>query len=387
LGPNPPKRDAWRNLIGVATLVASLSVAAGAAASGGGGVGGVGAPDPPKVKDVQCIKTCAGIRTATAGSKVALTGDHLGHTVTVTFAQQGGGVLRVDPTSSRKHSVKAKVPDGAKSGTPKAIDSAGNGSVSPKRLEIVAPEQIPEGGDFKLDTAKADPNKAFWQSKRDARVKYSFEGAATDVQIQVVHSKDGKVVASWVQRDRQPYVENRAKWDGKRDGGGEPRNGRYKFKIGSVSGGGTESTHGSHFGFYDHIFPVRGHHEYWDGFGAPRDGHRHMGQDVGAKCGTKLVAARAGKVQWKAYQSAAGNYVVIDSKHDDHDFMYAHLKRPASVHRGDHLRTGEKIGIVGSTGDATACHLHFEYWKDDWYNGGRALPSVTKALKRWDSWS
>ena len=123
-----------------------------------------------------------------------------------------------------------------------------------------------------------------------------------------------------------------------------------------------ETTHHSHFAFYDHIFPVRGHHSYGDGFGAPRDGHTHQGQDVMAHCGTKLVAARAGTVQWKAYQSAAGNYVVIDAKHDDHDFMYAHLKKPASVKKGEHLKTGEKIGIVGSTGDATACHLHFEVW-------------------------
>jgi murein DD-endopeptidase MepM/ murein hydrolase activator NlpD len=57
------------------------------------------------------------------------------------------------------------------------------------------------------------------------------------------------------------------------------------------------------------------------------------------------------------------------------------------VHDGRHVRTGQRIGIVGSTGDATACHLHFEYWKNDWWNGGRALPSVTRVLKRWDSWS
>ena len=44
--------------------------------------------------------------------------------------------------------------------------------------------------------------------------------------------------------------------------------------------------------------------------------------------------------------------------------MYAHLKKPSSVQKGEHLRTGEKIGIVGSTGDATGCHLHFEYWSD-----------------------
>ena len=41
------------------------------------------------------------------------------------------------------------------------------------------------------------------------------------------------------------------------------------------------------------IFPVRGPHQYWDGLGA---GRGHMGQDIGAACKTKVVAAHGGKV-------------------------------------------------------------------------------------------
>ena len=51
-------------------------------------------------------------------------------------------------------------------------------------------------------------------------------------------------------------------------------------------------------------------------FGAGRGGHSHQGQDVMAKCGTKLVAARGGIVKFSGYHSAAGNYVVIDGDDD-----------------------------------------------------------------------
>ena len=81
-----------------------------------------------------------------------------------------------------------------------------------------------------------------------------------------------------------------------------------------------------------------------------------------AACGTPLVAARGGTVQYAGYQGAAGNYVVIDGKGTGYDFMYAHLAEPSPLQTGETVRTGQPIGIVGDTGDATGCHLHFEIW-------------------------
>ena len=47
-----------------------------------------------------------------------------------------------------------------------------------------------------------------------------------------------------------------------------------------------------------------------------------MGQDIGARCGSKVVAARGGKVQWRGYQaSGPGYYLVIDGKAANHDFV------------------------------------------------------------------
>jgi murein DD-endopeptidase MepM/ murein hydrolase activator NlpD len=106
-----------------------------------------------------------------------------------------------------------------------------------------------------------------------------------------------------------------------------------------------------------------------------------------AECGTPLIAARGGRVQYSGYQYAAGNYVVIDGKGTPNDFMYAHLAEPSPLQTGDTVRTGQPIGIVGDTGDATACHLHFEIWAaPGWYEGGAPFDPLPE-LEKWDRYS
>jgi murein DD-endopeptidase MepM/ murein hydrolase activator NlpD len=133
------------------------------------------------------------------------------------------------------------------------------------------------------------------------------------------------------------------------------------------------------------IFPVRGAHTYGDGFGAGRGGRRHEGQDVMAACGTKLVAARAGKVQVRSKHPLAGNYIVIDNDANGSDFAYMHLKGPSPRQLGEHVRAGQKIGRVGKTGNATACHLHFEiHTSPGYFEGGHSINPLAK-LQKWDA--
>jgi murein DD-endopeptidase MepM/ murein hydrolase activator NlpD len=149
-----------------------------------------------------------------------------------------------------------------------------------------------------------------------------------------------------------------------------------------------ESSSDAKFKYRPFKFPIRGPHTYGDGIGAPRAGHTHQGQDVFAACGTKLVAVRGGRVQYRAYHSSAGNYVVIDGKKTGHDYVYMHLKKPSPFHKGEKVKTGEKIGAVGETGNASGCHLHFEEWSaPGWYEGGNFMGAVTRHLKKWDRWS
>src|SRR5881396_719559 len=87
------------------------------------------------------------------------------------------------------------------------------------------------------------------------------------------------------------------------------------------------------------IFPVRGPHGTRGPvgeFGAPRSGGRtHEGFDVTAACGTKLVSARAGAVLKRSYDPVLdGNFVVIHARGMGHNYLYAHLRRPAIVRVG-----------------------------------------------------
>ena len=145
------------------------------------------------------------------------------------------------------------------------------------------------------------------------------------------------------------------------------------------------ATADSRFGFYKYRFPIAAKHSYGDGFGANRG---HQGQDVFAKCGTTLRAARGGRVQWNKNHAAAGNYLVIDGKGTQSDFMYAHMLAPSPLREGERVHTGQRIGQVGDSGNASGCHLHFEAWSGPgWYEGGQALSSVRRLLKTWDAWS
>lgn len=120
----------------------------------------------------------------------------------------------------------------------------------------------------------------------------------------------------------------------------------------------------------DGVFPIAGRHRYGDGLGA---GRGHQGQDVFAKCGTPLVALFDATVQYKAFQSRAGHYVVLQTA-DGQSFAYMHLQSPSPLRKGAFVAAGDPVGKVGDTGRASGCHLHFEQWTaPGWYEGGEAI--------------
>ncbi len=260
-----------------------------------------------------------------------------------------------------------------------------------------SPAADPSSGALTIVSATASPRKSFYDGYRFPRLTYAIGSSQprNDIRIDVV-SPSGEVVQTFYREDVEPGVGSSIVWDGATAAGKPAGNGRYSFRISSQGAApvarkataGTAVSLG--FAFYGYAFPVLGKHEFDMGagrFGAPRAGHVHQGQDVMAACGTPLVAARGGVVQYAGFQSAAGNYLVVDGKGTGIDFMYAHLAEPSPLHTGDPVRTGQAIGIVGQTGDATACHLHFEMWSaPGWYEGGAPFDPLPY-LQKWDRYS
>jgi murein DD-endopeptidase MepM/ murein hydrolase activator NlpD len=126
------------------------------------------------------------------------------------------------------------------------------------------------------------------------------------------------------------------------------------------------------------VFPVQGPYSLGgpdSRFGATRSGHSHQGQDIAAATGTPVVAPRAGFVGWRAYQAEGAGYYVVLHGDDERDYVFMHLQGGSVVvEKGQGLAAGERIGNVGSSGDAQGPHLHFEIWPDGWYANKQSQP-------------
>ena len=90
----------------------------------------------------------------------------------------------------------------------------------------------------------------------------------------------------------------------------------------------------------------------------PRWGRMHRGIDQGASTGTPIGASKSGTVIFADWQGGYGRMVMIDH-HDGVVTAYAHLSS-VSVSSGASVSQGDTIGAVGSTGNSTGPHLHFE---------------------------
>ena len=84
----------------------------------------------------------------------------------------------------------------------------------------------------------------------------------------------------------------------------------------------------------------------------------HKGIDLAAPTGTPVYATADGIVERADWFSSYGLYVAIEHG-GDLETRYAHMSRLA-VAAGEHVRKGEIIGYVGTTGRSTGPHLHYE---------------------------
>lgn len=86
--------------------------------------------------------------------------------------------------------------------------------------------------------------------------------------------------------------------------------------------------------------------------------HTHKGLDIAAPAGTAIKAAAQGTISYAGWMSGYGYLVIIDHENGVQT-CYGHCSK-IYVSVGDTVAAGDKIAAVGSTGDSTGNHLHFE---------------------------
>ena len=85
---------------------------------------------------------------------------------------------------------------------------------------------------------------------------------------------------------------------------------------------------------------------------------KHTGVDIGASYGSPIYAANGGTVTLAGWNSGYGNCVIIDHG-GGKATLYGHMSS-IGVSTGQSVSKGQQIGKVGSTGNSTGPHLHFE---------------------------
>jgi len=100
----------------------------------------------------------------------------------------------------------------------------------------------------------------------------------------------------------------------------------------------------------------------------PRWGRFHSGVDFALAQGQPIYAADSGTVYYSGYSGGYGKLIKIDHGNGMQTY-YAHCSS-LLVSSGQHVEEGETIGLIGSTGNSTGPHLHFEVI----INGNRVDP-------------
>jgi murein DD-endopeptidase MepM/ murein hydrolase activator NlpD len=408
----PPARSPRRlaaalRSVGISGVVVALlpSVALAQTSAATGGAAPAQAPVPAAaasaaasravVDAITCRTGCLGIARATPGSVVRVSGEGMASVTSIVLLGRRGARddVTVDATPVSPTAVEITLPAGARGGPVRAVDATGERSLRSRMRLVIRPAGTRDPGGPMVE-AKVQTRKLLFEGGRTATVAFYVRGAApVGVAVDGVRASDRVAVAHFTLTGAAPGSVQSVDWDGTIAGVAQPE-GRYVFQVAAAIAGGVgaraaqasaPAPRRESFWLVRDVFPIAGPHTYGQGFGVQRSGHTHEGQDVMADCGLPLVASQAGTVKFAGTQSLAGNYVVLTAADRSADYVYMHLRDPALVKKGDRVVTGQPIGFVGRTGDATACHLHFELWPaPGWYTGGAAVDPLP-SLKAWDA--
>ncbi|WP_253905212.1 M23 family metallopeptidase [Arthrobacter sp. H14] len=90
----------------------------------------------------------------------------------------------------------------------------------------------------------------------------------------------------------------------------------------------------------------------------------HTGTDFAAVCDTPVLASESGTVVETGWHPHGGGNRVVINHGDGLETTYNHLSA-IKVTDGQNVSAGHPIGSVGTTGNSTGCHLHFEVVVDN----------------------
>src|SRR5699024_9217186 len=111
-------------------------------------------------------------------------------------------------------------------------------------------------------------------------------------------------------------------------------------------------------GYFTHPCPGMTYQSSYFGEIRPYETGGHKGNDYAVQAGTPTYAAAAGTVITASWSNSAGNWVVINH---GNGLVTKYMHHSAiCVSAGQYVEKGQQIGYVGSTGQSTGPHLHFQ---------------------------
>lgn len=217
--------------------------------------------------------------------------------------------------------------------------------------DIVYTQKIPYTTKTKYDKTKSESYKAVVQKGISGKQKITYrvtyvDGVQTDACVtdtKTVRKAQKKIIVVGTKKAQTTSTTSSTSTASD-----------YSSSAGTVSASTSSSASGSF------MWPVPYTTNITSTYGV-RWGSMHSGIDISSSgiSGQAIVASDSGTVTWAGYDSSGyGNYVIIDHG-NGYQTLYGHCSS-LYVSQGQSVSKGQTIAAVGSTGDSTGAHLHFE---------------------------
>jgi len=139
----------------------------------------------------------------------------------------------------------------------------------------------------------------------------------------------------------------------------EPKSFHDFFNTNFIDFASLREGHITTFSFSDNLCsPLKHNLLVTSGYGMREGGRKHFGTDFRLNVGDTVCSVFCGRVRIVKWDDSYGNVIVIRN-YNMSETVYAHLSKTL-VSLDQEVKTGEIIGLGGSTGRSTGPHLHFE---------------------------